>query len=111
MGADEALNAMIATDLAEYFGRGHVFQLPVTDGRAADFYTRVPVLFDDSATHEQLLARIEAGGEITVAEATGGNGGTDVGARRCDGDADGRLHTRQGPAIPRRRSPPPTGHH
>ncbi|MGZ4233600.1 MAG: hypothetical protein ACXVVQ_19530 [Solirubrobacteraceae bacterium] len=81
VGADEALNAMIATDLAEYFGRGHVFQLPVTDGRAADFYTRVPVLFDDSATHEQLLARIEAGGEITVAEATGGNGGTDIGAR------------------------------
>ena len=72
MGADEALNAMIATDLAEYFGRGHVFQLPVTDGRAADFYTRVPVLFDDSATHEQFLARIEAGGEITVAEADAG---------------------------------------
>ncbi|MGZ4305376.1 MAG: hypothetical protein ACXVSL_10990 [Solirubrobacteraceae bacterium] len=38
-------------------------------------------MFDDSATHEQLLARIEAGGEITVAEATGGNGGTDIGAR------------------------------
>ena len=25
---------MIATDLSEYFGRGHVLQLPVTDGPA-----------------------------------------------------------------------------
>ena len=61
VGDDEALNAMIATDLSEYFGRDRVFQLPVTDGQAADFYTRVPVLFDDSATHDKLLARIEAG--------------------------------------------------
>jgi len=30
---DEALNPMIATDLSERFGRGHVLQLPVTDGR------------------------------------------------------------------------------
>ncbi|MGZ4287463.1 MAG: hypothetical protein ACXVHB_24760 [Solirubrobacteraceae bacterium] len=52
---DELLTAMIATDLCEYFGRDRVFQLPVTGGRAADFYTRVPVLFDDSATHNELL--------------------------------------------------------
>ncbi|MGZ6667471.1 MAG: cation:proton antiporter [Solirubrobacteraceae bacterium] len=82
VGGDEALNAMIATDLSEHFGRGRVFQLPVTDGRAADFYTRVPVLFDDSATHDELLARIEAGGEIVVAEAPAGtNGETDIRTR------------------------------
>ena len=81
IGADEALNAMIATDLSEHFGRGHTFQLPITEGRATDFYTRVPVLFDDAATHDELPARIEAGGEIAVAQAAGGNDGTDIGAR------------------------------
>ena len=64
---DEFLPAMIATDLSECFGRDRVFQLPVTNGRAADFYTRVPVLFDDAAIHGELLTRIEAGDEIAVA--------------------------------------------
>ena len=50
VGDDEALNAMVATDLSEYFGRDRVFQLPVKDEQTADFYTRVPVLFDESAT-------------------------------------------------------------
>ena len=31
---DEAFNAMIATDLSEYFGRDRVFQLAVKDDRA-----------------------------------------------------------------------------
>ena len=50
--------------------RPGVFELAVTDGRAADFYTRVPVLFDVAATHDELLARIKAGGKITVAPPT-----------------------------------------
>ena len=66
VGDDEALNAMIATDLSEYFGSDHVFQLPVTPGRAADFYTRTQLLFDASATHDLLAARIKAGDEIAV---------------------------------------------
>ena len=33
MAEDEALNAMIATDLVEYFGRDRVFQLAVKDKR------------------------------------------------------------------------------
>ena len=74
VGDDEALNAMIATDLSEYFGRGHVFQLAVTHGQAADFYTSVPVLFEDSATHDEPLARINAGGVIVVAQAAAANG-------------------------------------
>ncbi len=82
VSGDEALNAMIATDLSEYFSRGHVFQLPVTDGPTATFYARVPVLFDDSATHDKLLTLIEAGAKIGVAEATtGANGDTDPQAR------------------------------
>ena len=82
VGDDEALNAMVATDLSEHFGRDHVFQLPVTDGRAADFYTRVPVLFDNAATHDELLARMEAGGKIVVAEPpAGANGKTDIRTR------------------------------
>ena len=77
VGDDEALNAMVAADLSEYFGRGHVFQLPVSERRAAAFLARVPILFDGSATHEELLTRIEAGGEISVAEPAGANGGKD----------------------------------
>ena len=69
VGDDEGLNAMVATDLSEYFGRERVFQLPVKGGRAADFYTRARVLFDGSANHDVLAARIEAGAEISVAVA------------------------------------------
>src|SRR4029453_5604281 len=79
---DEAFNAMVATDLSEYFGRGHVFQLAVSGRRAAAFLARVPILFDSSATHQELLTRIEAGGEISVAEPAGTNGGTDRRAGR-----------------------------
>ena len=68
---------MVATDLSEYFGRGHVFQLAVSERREAAFLSRVPILFDGSATHEALLTRIEAGGEISVAEPAGANGGKD----------------------------------
>jgi hypothetical protein len=67
---------MIAADLSEYFGRGHVFQLS-PGGPAAAFLARVPILFDASATHEELLTRIEAGGEISVAEPAGANGGNE----------------------------------
>ena len=71
---------MVATDLSEYFGRGHVFQLPISEHRAAALLARAPFLFHDSATHEQLLTRIEAGGEISVAEPAGANEGSLLGA-------------------------------
>src|SRR5262249_26797310 len=83
---DEALNAMVATDLSEYFGREHVFQLPVSERREADFLSRARILFDGSATHDALLSRIEAGDEISVAEPADANGGKD---RRADLGADG----------------------
>jgi NhaP-type Na+/H+ or K+/H+ antiporter len=79
VGDDEDLCAMIATDLAEYFGRDRVFQLAVKEGRAADFLTRVSVLFDKSATHDELLARIEAGAKVAVAtSATRANAESDL---------------------------------
>ena len=68
---------MVATDLAQFFGRGHVFQLPVSDRRDAAFLARVPILFDGSATHEELLTRIKAGAKISVAQPAGANGGKD----------------------------------
>ena len=84
VGADEALNAMVATDLSEFFGRDHVFQLPVKDERTADFYTRAQVLFDESASHDELLARIKAGAEVTVTDAPpAGKNGKDNGAGRA----------------------------
>ncbi len=75
VGDDQVLNAVIAGDLSEYFPRGHVFQLPISEHRAAALLARAPFLFHDSATHEQLLTRIEAGGEISVAEPAGANEG------------------------------------
>lgn len=78
VGDDEGLDAMVATDLSEYFGRERVFQLPVKQGRAADFYTRARVLFDGSANHDVLADRIEAGAEIAVAVAPAA-GETDIG--------------------------------
>jgi NhaP-type Na+/H+ or K+/H+ antiporter len=69
---DDALNAMISADLSEYFGSRHVFQLPVAGGPTASFYTRVPVLFADSATHDELVARIEAGGDVAGVELPAG---------------------------------------
>ena len=83
---DEAFNAMVATDLSEYFGRGHVFQLPLSEQRAAAFLSRLPILFDASATHERLLTRIEAAGEISITEPTGTN---DAGDRHAGLDANG----------------------
>ena len=75
VGDDEAFCAMAATDLSEYFGPDQVFQLAAKDKQAADFYTRVTVLFDDSASHDELLARIEAGAEIAITEAATNEGG------------------------------------
>ena len=62
---------MAASDLSDYFGHGHVFQLAVGEGRAAAFLSRVPILFHGSPTHEKLLTRIEAGGVISAAAAGG----------------------------------------
>ncbi len=82
LGDDEALNAMVGADLSEHFGSDRVFQLPARDERTAEFYTRAQVLFDDSASHDELLARLDAGSEIVVAEAPAGTSGeTDIGAR------------------------------
>jgi NhaP-type Na+/H+ or K+/H+ antiporter len=86
VGEDEALNAMVAADLSEYFGRERVFQLPVSERRAAAFLSRVPILFDGAATHAALLSRIEAGDEISVAEPAAAAGGND---RRADLGANG----------------------
>ena len=66
--SDEALNAMVATDLSEYFGRDRVFQLAVKKGETSDFYTRTTVLFDGSASYQELEVQIKDGGKITVDE-------------------------------------------
>ena len=68
MSDDEALNATIATDLSEYFGRDRVFQLPPKDDGTGDFYTRTTVLFDGSATMRN-SSRNQGRSKITVTEA------------------------------------------
>ena len=97
---------MVATDLSEYFGRGHVFQLPVSDERDAAFYTRVPILFDGSATHDELLTRIKAGAEISVAEPSGREWRK---RRRADLGANGMAMFVLTPGKDLASSPPATG--
>ena len=94
---------MVATDLSEYFGRDRVFQLAAK--RRADRRTSTPgrtVLFDDSATHDELLAQIKAGGEITVTEApANGKNGTGDGADGAADAADVRTHSGKDLRSPR----------
>ena len=100
---DEALNAMVATDLSEYFGRDRVFQLAVKDDQTRDFYTRATVLFDDSANHDELEAQIKAGGKITVTEAASER---EEERRRADGPAHVHLHAGHLPRCDRGRGSP-----
>jgi len=52
------------------------------------------VLFDDSATHEELLARIDAGAEFAVTKApAGADGETDTRARPCEEGMPMFVHT------------------
>ena len=91
---NSALNAMVATDLAEYFASDHVFQLPVSDERHAAYKNRARALFDESATYQELLARIKAGAEIIDAEPrAAANGGTDIRARLGPDAIPMFLHT------------------
>ena len=93
VGDDEVFNSMVASDLSEDLDRGHVlqlaatgavFDLPAMKERAASFLDRVPILFDESATHAELQSRIEAGAEITVTEApAAGKNGTNAGIDRA----------------------------
>src|SRR5262245_37896896 len=85
VGADDALNAMVATDLAEYFGRNRVFQLPVTGSRASDFYMRAQPLFDEAATHAELAGRIGDGAAIETVTVTASRGRSIGGYAGTDG--------------------------
>jgi len=85
VGADDALNAMTATDLSEYFGRNRVFQLPVAAGHASDFYLRAQPLFDNAATHTELAARIDAGATLEILPATVSGGASIGGYLGADG--------------------------
>jgi hypothetical protein len=66
---DDGLNAVVASDLSEYFGREHVYQLPVKEGEGASFYTRAQVLFDAAANHDDLAARLDDSRELVIATA------------------------------------------
>jgi NhaP-type Na+/H+ or K+/H+ antiporter len=58
---DDGMNAMIAADLGEYYGRNNVYQLATSEEDETGFYVRAQVLFDESATHDELAARLERG--------------------------------------------------
>lgn len=65
---DDGLNAMLAADLGEYFGRERVYQLATSEEDDTGFYVRAQVLFDSAATHGELGARLERGARVQSAE-------------------------------------------
>ncbi len=66
---DDGVNAMVAADLAEYYGRAHVYQLATGKDDESGFYVRAQVLFDAFAAYDELAARLEQGATVTGAKA------------------------------------------
>ena len=64
MTGDDGLNGMLSADLGQYYGHDHVYQLAPSGGDYIDFYVRSRVLFDESATHDELEARLEQGAVV-----------------------------------------------
>ena len=64
MTDDDGLNGMLSADLGQYFGHDRVYQLAPSGGDDIDFYVRSRVLFDESATHDELEARLEQGAVV-----------------------------------------------
>ena len=55
---------MLAADLGQYFGHERVYQLAPSGGDDVDFYVRSRVLFDKSATYNELKTRIAQGAVV-----------------------------------------------
>lgn len=68
MTGDDGFNAMLAADLGEYYGRGDVYQLATSEEDDTGFYVRARVLFDESASHEELDSRLGRGARIEILE-------------------------------------------
>ena len=66
MTDDDGLNGMLAADLGQYYGHDRVYQLAPSGGHDTDFYVRSRVLFDESATLDELEARLEQGAVVDV---------------------------------------------
>ena len=78
MTGDDGLNGMLSADLGQYFGHDRVYQLAPSGGDYIDFYVRSRVLFDESATHDELEARLEQGAVVDALK-VGSEGHAEVG--------------------------------
>lgn len=58
---DDGMNAMFAADLGEYFGHNDVYQIATSDEDDAGLYIRARLLFDRSATYDEIEGRLEGG--------------------------------------------------
>lgn len=70
---DDGLNAMMAADLGEYFGRRRVYQLATAEDDDEGFFLRAQALFDRSATDEELAGRLKKGARIKVVKSEPGD--------------------------------------
>ena len=93
MTGDDGLNGMLSADLGQYYGHDHVYQLAPSGGDYIDFYVRSRAPFDESATHDELEARLEQGAVVDALK-VGSEGLRREGQRR---DRDVRPLARQAP--------------
>ena len=77
---DDGFNAMLAADLGESFGRNNVYQLATSEEDDSGFYVRAQVLFDHSATHDELAERLDRGAGVEAVEVDS-EGGVDFDRR------------------------------
>src|SRR4051812_17274254 len=61
MTDDDGFNGMLSADLGRYYGHDRVYQLAASGDSGSDFYVRSRILFDESATHDVLAARLDQG--------------------------------------------------
>jgi len=92
MTDDDGFNGMLSADLGQYYGHDRVYQLAASGERRAasgergqrraasgdsgsDFYVRSRILFDESATHDVLAARLDQGAKSNASKRNRGRDG------------------------------------
>jgi hypothetical protein len=75
MTDDDGFNGMLSADLGQYYGHDRVYQLAASGDSGSDFYVRSRILFDESATHDVLAARLDQGAKSNASKRNRGRDG------------------------------------
>jgi hypothetical protein len=75
MTDDDGFNGMLSADLGQYYGHDRIYQLAASGDSGSDFYVRSRILFDESATHDVLAARLDQGAKSNASKRNRGRDG------------------------------------